>query len=131
MSVVKPNYRTLYNVCTEEMLKRHYTDLTNVLQGLHAESPFCSLIGKYGVMTLIIDFTAPTLDKKDFYYTMDITTCAGLCCTSYNIHMEKLACLDQFGVMIEKGVTACGSLINDPLFRNLQFHTKRFLELYA
>ena len=68
MSVVKPNYRTLYNVRTEEMLKRHKTDLTNVLQGLHAESPFCSLIGKYGVMTLIIDFTAPvpTLDKKDF-----------------------------------------------------------------
>ena len=131
MSVVKPNYRTLYNVRTEEMLKRHKTDLTNLFQGLHAESPFCSLIGKYGVMTLIIDFTAPTLDKKDFYYTMDITTCAGPCCMTYNMHMEKLACMDQFGVMIKKGVTLCGSIMNDPLNGYLQFHTKPFLKLYA
>ena len=131
MSIVKPNYLTLYNIHTEEMLKRHKNDLTNLSQGLHAESPFCFLIGKYGVMILVINFTAPTLDKKDFYYTMDITICAGLCCMTYNMHMEKLACMDQFGVMIEKGVTACESFMNNPLFGNLQFHTKRFLELYA
>ena len=128
---VKPNYRTLYHVCEEEMLNHHKTDLTTLIQSLHVESPFYPLIGKDGAMQLIIDFTAPTLDKEDFYYKIEITTCAGPCCMSYKVHMEKLACMDQFGFMIEKGVIECGSLMNIPLNGHLQIHTKPFLELYA
>ena len=35
MSVIKPNYCTLCHVCEEEMLNRHETDLTTLIQGLH------------------------------------------------------------------------------------------------
>ena len=35
MSVIKPNYCTLYHVHEEEMLNRHETDLTTLIQGLY------------------------------------------------------------------------------------------------
>ena len=128
---VKPNYRTLYHIREEEMLNPHKTDLTSLIEGLHVESSFYPLIGKEGAMQFIIDSTAPTLDKEDFYYKMKIATCAGPCCMSYNVHMEKLACMDQFGFVVEEGVTACGSLMNNPMNGYLQIHTKPFLKLYT
>ena len=47
------------------------------------------------------------------------------------MHMEKLVCIDQFGFVIEEGITACGSFMNDPINGHLQIHTKPFFELYA
>ena len=100
---IEPNYCTLYHFCEEGMLNHHKTDPTTLIQSLHVGSPFYPRIGKYGAMQLIVDFIAPTLDKEDFYYKMEITTCAGPCCMSYNVYMEKLACMDQFGFVIEEG----------------------------
>ena len=72
---VKLNYCTLYHVCEEEMLNRHKTNLTTLIKGLHVESLFYPLIENDVAMQLIIDSTTPTLDKEDFYYKMEITTC--------------------------------------------------------